>query len=445
MIAPPETRYARAGGGYVAYQTWGAGPVDLVTVGGAWTVDTLWEQPRVVQILERLGGFARNIWFDVRGSGASSRVAGAQAWTGLDVWIEDLNAVMTAAGSERAAVLGISEGAAPAVLYAATYPQRVSSLVLVNGVIRFLRAPDYPLGLPAEHLDRFLEAFEANWATEASTTLLAPSMADDPAWGRWLRRTQRLVFAPDDAAAGWRTVSATDVHHVMPSIQAPTLILHRRDNQHARVEHARHIAERIPGAAYRELEGADHMFFAGDTGQLLDEIEEFVTGAPPPVATNRVLVTVLFTDIVGSSQQAAGLGDERWRTVLDAHDAVVRSQLARFNGREVNTTGDGFVATFDAPARAIRCALELVAAVRPLGVEIRTGVHTGEVELRGDDIGGVSVNTAARVQSMARPSEVLVSRTVTDLVAGSGIAFVDRGEHELRGIPGRWTLFAASP
>jgi class 3 adenylate cyclase len=443
VTAAPETCYVRSGGGYVAYQVWGRGDVDLVACGGAWAVDLLWEHPRVVETLERLGGFARNIWFDVRGSGSSSRGGGERS-TGLDAWVEDLNAVSAATGSERMALVGISEGAAAASLYAATYPARVSALVLVNGLVRFLRAPDYPLGLPGEDIDRYLEAFESNWATMSQVGLLAPSMVDDVTWCDWWRRAQRLTFAPDDAAAGWRTVSATDVHHVLPSIQAATLVLHRRGNRHARLDHARHIADRIPNASYRELAGDDHMFFAGDTDQLLDEIEEFVTGARPPVRTNRVLVTVLFTDIVASSERAARLGDERWRTLLDAHDAVVRSQLARFSGREVNTTGDGFVATFDGPARAIRCAVEIVAALRPLGVDIRAGVHTGEVELRGDDIGGVSVNTAARVQSLAGPGEVLVSRTVTDLVAGSGIRFVDRGEQELRGIPGRWQLFAVT-
>jgi class 3 adenylate cyclase len=398
-----------------------------------------------VEVLERLGGFARNIWLDGRGCGASSRRTGDQPSPGLDVWIDDLNAVLAAAGSERTAILGISEGAAAAVLYAATYPERVSALVLVNSVVRFYRASDYPLGLAAEDAERFVQAFETNWATPTALALLAPSMVDDPAWCRWWRRAQRLTFAPNDAAARWRNVVGTDVHHVLPSIQAPTLVLHRRGNRHARVEHGRYVADRVPGATYRELDGDDHMFFAGGTGQLLDEIEEFVTGARPPVKTNRVLVTVLFTDIVRSSEQTTELGDERWRMLLDAHDAVVRTQLARFSGREVNTTGDGFVATFDGPARAIRCAVEIVAALRPLGIEVRAGAHTGEVELRGDDIGGVSVNTAARIQSLAQPGEVLVSQTVTDLVAGSGINFVGRGEHELRGILGTRALFAVAP
>jgi class 3 adenylate cyclase len=441
-VAPPGTRYARTADGYVAYQAWGEGSVDLICVGGGWTVETLWDHPRTAATLERLGRFARNIWFDGRGVGASSRRRRTHDATGLDGWIDDVRAVMAATGSERATLMAIGESSASVALFAATYPDRVSALVFVNGLVRFTRGPDYPAGLPPEDLERFQANFEANWASMRQIELLAPSMVDDPGWCRWWHKSQRLAFAPDDAAALWRTVVETDAHHVLPSIQAPTLVLYRRGSRHARPDHAHYLAEHIPGAVIRELEGDDHMFFAGDTDALVDEIEEFVTGVRPTATSNRVLVTVLFTDIVGSSTRAAELGDTRWRTLLDAHDAVVRSQLVRFNGREVNTTGDGFVVTFDGPARAIRCAVELVTALRAIDIDIRAGVHTGEVEVRGDDIGGVAVNTAARVQALAEPGEVLVSRTVTDLVAGSGIAFRDRGEHELRGIPGRWPLFA---
>ena len=444
MPAAPETRYARsADGAYVAYQVWGDGPVDLVTSGSAvmWPIDLLWDEPRVAEVLERLGTFSRTILFDCR-AGASSRRSSARTRSNLEVWVDDMAAVTAAVGSERAALLGFSEGGAGALLYAATYPERVSALVLVNSFARYMRAPDYPFGLSPENVERFTEAFEANWGTVAELRFIAPSMIDDPAWSRWFLRSQRLALAPDDAAAGWRMVTATDVHQVLSSIQPPTLVLHRRGDRHALVEHGRYLAEHIPGAAYRELPGDDHALFAGDTDALLDEIEEFLTGTRPAVRTNRVLATILFTDIVSSSEQVSNLGDERWRTTLDAHDAVVRNQLARFRGREVNTTGDGFVATFDGPARALRCAMEMISALRPLGIEIRVGVHTGEVELRGDDIGGVSVHTAARVMSLAQPGELLVSRTVTDLVAGSGIDFEDRGEHELKGIPGSWKLFA---
>jgi class 3 adenylate cyclase len=351
---------------------------------------------------------------------------------------------MAAAGTERPALLGIAEGGPGAMLYAASFPERVSALVLVNAFARFVRASDYPLGLPPELVGRYVEAIRSNWATTTHVELLAPSMVGDEAWSRWWLRAQRLGETREEVTARWRAIIETDVHHVLSSIQVPTLVVHRRGSRHVRVEHGRYLAEHIPGATYRELDGDDHIFYAGDADALLDEIEEFLTGVRPPATTNRVLATVLFTDIVGSSGQAAELGDERWRKLLDAHDAVVRSQLERFQGREVNTTGDGFVATFDGPARAIRCAGDLVAALRPLGVEIRAGLHTGEVELRGGDIGGIAVHTAARVQAVARPSEVLVSRTVVDLVAGSGIEFAHRGEHELKGVPGSWQLFAAT-
>lgn len=445
MTGPAEVGYARSDEAYVAYQVWGNGPIDLVTAGSSvtWPAELLWDEPGVAHALERLGAFARNIWIDGGGTGAGSRWSSGRKPASLDLWIDDLAAVMTEAHSDRAALLGIGEGGASAMLYAATFPERVSALVLVNTFARFVQAPDYPIGVNATDVEKFVRTVEANWATRRQIEVLAPSMLGDEAWCRWWLRSQRLTFAPDVAAAGWRTITATDVHHVLPSIQAPTLVLHRHGDRYATFEHSRYLAEHIPDATHKELEGDDHMIFAGDTDALLDEVEEFLTGVRPAAATDRVLVTILFTDIVASSEQAARLGDERWRQLLDAHDAVVRSQLARFRGREVNTTGDGFLATFDSPARAIRCAVEVAAALRRLGIEIRAGVHTGEVELRAADIGGVSVHLAARVLSVARPGEVLVSRTVTDLVAGSGITFEDRGEHELKGIPGRWPLFAA--
>ncbi len=441
MPGLPATQYARLGEAYIAYQVWGDGPLDLVAarplVG---PVDLLWEEPRVAHLLERLGGFARNVWFDSRGMGSSSPLAPGR-FSGPEVWMDDLGAVMAAVGSERAALLGVEEGGPGAMLYAATFPERVSALVLVNTFARFVRAPDYPVGLPPDLAERYTEAARTSWATMAQLEVLAPSMVNDEAWSRWWMRSQRLVASPEVGAAQWRTVLATNVHHVLGTIQAPTLVLHRRGNRHVRVEHGRYLAEHIPDAAYRELDGEDHFVLAGDTDALVDEIEEFLTGVRPPAKTNRVLATVLFTDIVDSSKHVNELGDKRWRTLLDAHDAVVRSQLERFGGREVNTTGDGFVATFDGPARAIRCAIELAAALRSLGVEIRAGLHTGEVEQRDQDIGGIAVHTAARVQNLAQPGEVLVSRTVVDLVAGSGLRFRDRGEHELKGIPGPWQLY----
>lgn len=445
MPEQPETRYARVGEAYVAYQVWGDGP-DLVAlhVGTSGCVDLVWEQPGGVGALERLGGFARNIWFDRRGEGSSSGLTAGTVSGGAEVWMDDTTAVIDAACTGKVALLGVAEAGVDAMLYAASFPDRVSALILVDTFARFVRAPDYPLGISPELVPRYVEAVEANWADVANLEQVAPTMIGDPRWVRWWLRAQRLTITPEGVAAMWRALIETNVHHVLPTIQVPTLVLHRRGDRHIRVEHGRYLAEHIPGATYRELDGDDHMFFAGDTDAMIDEIEEFLTGVRPPVMTDRVLATVLFTDIVASSERAADMGDTAWRRVLDAHDVVVRSQLERYRGREVNTTGDGFVATFDGPARAIRCAVDTVTALRPLGVEVRVGLHTGEVELRGHDIGGIAVHTAQRVQSKAEPGQILVSRTVTDLVAGSGIAFRDHGEHDLKGIPGVWRLFAVA-
>jgi class 3 adenylate cyclase len=441
---PPATHYAQLGDARIAYQVWGDGPLDLVWARSLWQpVDLLWDEPQVAHVLERLGGFARNICFDSQGMGSSSALA-PEMFSGPEVWLDDLGAVMAGAGSERAALLGVEDGGPGALLYAATFPERVSALVLVNTHARFVRAADYPVGMPSEVVDRYVEAIRADWATMAMAEVVAPSMVNDERWARWWLRSQRLAITPDAAASGWRTLTQTNVHHVLSSIQAPTLVLHRRGDRHVRVEHGRYLAEHIPDATYRELDGDDHLFFTGDSDAMVDEIEEFLTGVRPPVKTNRVLATVLFTDIVGSSERASELGDESWRTLLDAHDAVVRTQLERFGGREINTTGDGFVATFDGPARAVRCAVDVVAALRSLGIEIRAGLHTGEVELRDHDIGGIAVHTAARVQALAQPGQVVVSRTVVDLVAGSGLKFEDRGEHELKGVPGLWRLFSVT-
>jgi class 3 adenylate cyclase len=436
----PDTQYAPVGDERVAYQVWGSGPVDLIACRPFEApIDLLWQEPRVVRTLERLGSFARNIWFDARGSGSSSPAM----FMGPETWLDDVDAVMAAARSEQGAILGLQDGGTGALLYAATFPERVSALILVNSHARFVQADDYPMGMPADILERYCEVIRSEWATKAFIEFSAPSMVDDERWSQWWMRSQRLTTTPELGVAGWRRVIDTNVYHVLPSIQAPTLVLQRRGNRHVRVDHGRYLAEHIPNAVYRELDGDDHLFLAGDTDELIDEIEEFLTGVRPPATTDRVLATVLFTDIVGSSEMASKLGDERWRKLLDAHDAVVRSQLERFRGREINTTGDGFVATFDSPARAIRCATEITRTVQGLGMEVRAGLHTGEVELRGDDIGGISVHTAARVQARSRPGEVLVSRTVVDLVAGSGIDFEQRGEHELKGVPGAWQLFAA--
>ena len=444
MVEVPETRYAESTDGVqVAYQVWGEGSFDLVAGRDASVpVDMMWEEPKVRSFLERLGRFSRNIWSDGRGVGSSDAVTLIAPPT-LDGWMDDRAAVITAAGSERAVVLGMGEAGPPTIWYAATNPERVSALVLYNAFARFLRGPDYPCGLPPEQAERYLEAVRAAWSTMTQVEFVAPSMVSNEPWCRWFMRAARLSGSPNSAALFLQLVMETNVHHVLASIQIPTLVLHRRGNRHVRVEHGRYLAEHIPGAVYRELEGDDHVYFAGDTDGLADEIEEFLTGVRPVTLSDRVLATVLFTDIVGSSARAAELGDRAWRKLLDAHDAVVRTQLERFRGREVKTTGDGFLATFDGPARAIRCAIELTHSLRALGLDIRAGLHTGEVEVRGDDIGGIAVHTGAHITTLAGTGEVLVSSTVKDLVAGSGIEFDDRGEHDLKGVPGTWRLFAA--
>jgi class 3 adenylate cyclase len=447
LVEAPETRYAKtADGVHVAYQTWGDGPFDLVVVRDpTFPVDLMWEEPSVVAILERLGGFARNIWMDPRGAGSSDALT-LDALPNLDAWQDDLKAVMTAAGSSRAALAGFGAAGCATMFFAASFPERVSALILFNAYARFVRGGGYPSGLPPEMRDRYVDLVRRSWGTSATLDVLAPSMKDNERWCRWFLRSQRLGTSGADAGYFFETVMAdTNVLDVLGSIQAPTLVVHRRHNPHIRVEHGRYLAEHIPGCSYKELPGSDHVFCAGDADALVDAIEEFLTGVRPAPPTERILATVLFTDIVGSSRRASEIGDRAWRTLLDAHDAIVRAHLERYRGREVKTTGDGVLATFDAPARAIRCACAMREAITPLGLELRSGLHTGEIELRDDDVAGIGVVIGQRVSAVAGPNEVLVSRTLTDLVAGSGIDFEDRDEHALKGVPGTWRLFAVKP
>jgi class 3 adenylate cyclase len=351
--------------------------------------------------------------------------------------MDDVRAVLAAAGSERAAVLGMSEGGAMSALFAATYPDRTAALVLYGTFAEFRS------WVPTEeHLTHFLHAIAETWGTGQSLPHFVPSLADDRRFRSWWARYERRGASPGAAMDLMRMNSEIDVRHVLPTIRVPTLVLHRTGDVTVDVEAGRYQAAHIPGAKYVELAGIDHLPFAGDSEAVLQEIEGFLTGARPVPEPDRVLATVLFTDIVGSTELAARLGDRRWRDLLDAHHAAVRSELSRFRGREVKTAGDGFLATFDGPARAARCAVSITQVVRPLGLEVRAGVHTGEVELMGDDIGGIAVHTGARVAAEAGSGEVLVSSTVKDLVAGSGIEFDDRGAHTLKGVPGEWRLFA---
>jgi pimeloyl-ACP methyl ester carboxylesterase len=440
-IAPPKTRYARSGDAYIAYQVCGEGPFDVVLVPGfVSNVEHWWDIPVVPEIFERIASFARLILFDKRGTGLSDPVADVPT---LEQRMDDLRAVMDAAGSERSALWGVSEGGPASLLFAATYPQRTSALVLYGATPRFSRAPDYPWGLPPRVLERSLPAIEEQWGEGVLFETFAPSAAGDDEkralWGRF----QRAGASPSMARRMIQAFAAIDARHILPAVNVPTLVIHRSGDLIASIQGARYMAENIAGARLVELPGDDHLPWFGDSDALVDEMEEFLTGfrrAPEPA---RVLSTVMFTDIVGSTERAAELGDSRWHRVLERHDEISRAHVERFGGRVVKSTGDGVLATFDGPARAIRCATAVGAAVRQAGVDVRAGIHTGECELIGDDIGGMAVHIAARISALADSSEVLVSRTVKDLVVGSGIRFEDRGAHSLKGVPDEWALYRA--
>ena len=442
---PPETRYARNGDVSIAYQVVGEGPLDLVLVHG-WvqSFDPGWEIEAIKRFYRRLSSFSRLILFDKRGTGLSDRVPVDDLPT-LETRMDDVRAVMDAVGSERGALLGHSEGGAMAALFAATYPERTTALVMVGSFARGAWAPDYPLGTTDSARERKDEAISESWGVEFTRSILrqlGPSIADDEELVQAYARAAARGASPAAASALMEMSSMIDVRDVLPAIRVPTLVLHRADEFLAKT--SRDVSERIPGAKMVELRGQDHMPWLGDQDAVLDEIEEFLTGVRPHPALDRVLATVLFTDIVGSTQVAAELGDRRWNDLLERHNALVRSELGRFRGRELNTAGDGFLATFDGPARAISCAISIRDSARSLGLQIRFGLHTGELELAGSDIRGIAVHTGARVAGIAGSGEVLVSSTVRDLVAGSGLEFADRGTHELKGVPGEWRLYAVS-
>jgi pimeloyl-ACP methyl ester carboxylesterase len=440
----PETQYARSGGINIAYQVVGDGPFDLVYVPG-WVsnVEGSWEEPTQERFLRRLARFSRLILFDKRGTGMSDPVAESRLPT-LEERMDDVRAVMDAAGSERAAIFGFSEGGNMSALFAATYPERAIALVTFGIFAKRLRTADYPWAPTPEERRRDIELVEREWGREMDLDVLAPSAAADPEFKRRLLSYLRRSASPSAAAAILRMNSEIDIRGVLPAIHVPTLVLHRTDDIEAKVEEGRWIAGQIPGAKFVELPGADHLPWVGDQDALVDEVEEFLTGVRPIREADRVLATVLFTDIVGSTQSAAQLGDRRWRDLLGRHHTAVRRELVRWRGREVDSAGDGFLATFDGPARAIRCGLAVAADARTIGLDVRGGVHTGECELLGDKVAGIAVHTGARVAALANSGEILVSQTVKDLVSGSGIAFDERGEHELKGVPGRWRVYAAA-
>jgi pimeloyl-ACP methyl ester carboxylesterase len=444
-VTRPETRYARSGGVNIAYQVVGDGPRDLVYVPG-WVsnVDLMWDEPSYARFLERLASFSRLILFDKRGTGLSDPVAFGEPPT-LEQRMDDVRAVMDAVGSERAALLGHSEGGNMCVLFSATAPERTSALILVGCYAKRIRSEDYPWAPTWEDRSREIEETERTWVDTEVVKALAPSRADDPAFVSWTKRYFRGSASPRGAAELLRMNSMIDVRDVLPAIRVPALLVYRTGDVDVDVEEGRYIASRIPGARFVELPGADHFLWAGDADAILDEIEGFLTGVRRGPEPERVLATVLFTDIVGSTERAAELGDRAWRELLERHHAAVREELERWRGREVDTAGDGFLAVFDGPARAVRCAESVVHAVREVGLDVRAGVHTGEIELRGSGVAGIAVHIGARVAALGGPGEVLVSRTVVDLVAGSGLRFADRGEHQLKGIPDRWRVFALDP
>ena len=439
----PETRYARSGDVNIAYQVVGDAPRDLVLVPG-WVsnIEVFWEEPACARFLERLASFTRLILFDKRGTGLSDRVSDLP---NLETRMDDVRAVMDAVGSERAALLGYSEGGPMCALFAATHPLRTAALIMQGSYARRTWAPDYPWGPTPEALEEWMAACQRDWGGPVGLDQRWPSAAHDERVRQWWARLLRMGASPGANRALQQMNAEMDVRHVLPAIRVPTLILHSVGDRVFAAASGHFIAQRIPGAKFVELPGRDHLAWGEDADAIVDEIEEFLTGVRHGPEPDRVLATVLFTDIVGATERAAALGDRRWRDLLEQHHSLVRRELGRFRGREVDTTGDGFLATFDGPARAVRCARAVCDGVRPLGLEVRAGLHTGEVELLEDKVSGLAVHIGARVAAAAGPGEVLVSSTVKDLVAGSGLRFGDRGAKSLKGVPGQWHLFALEP
>jgi class 3 adenylate cyclase len=436
----PRTQYARAPDGVsIAFQVVGEGERDIVFVPQTFSaIEGLWEHPTVARFFERLGGLGRVILYDRRGTGMSDRTGGTAT---LEEQIDDVRTVMDAAGAQRADLIAIMEGGPMAMLYAATAPERVRSLTLYAAFARSTRSHDYPAAWTAEERAEAMRMMVENWGEGGFAARFAPSHAEDTGLREWLGRLQRMSLGPGEAAAAMELNGRLDVRHVLGSIRVPTLLLHRKDDAGINVSHSRYLAEHIPGARLVELDGVDTLPFLGDSAAVIGEVDEFLTGDRRPPEQDRVLATVLFTDIVGSTVRAAALGDEVWRDLLEEHDRIVRTCLTRNRGREIKSVGDGFLALFDGPARAVRAARSIVTDVTALGLEVRAGLHTGEVELVGDDVAGLAVHIAARVMAEAPAGRVYASSTVHDLVVGSGLRFEERGRRELRGVPGEWGLW----
>jgi pimeloyl-ACP methyl ester carboxylesterase len=434
-----ETRYAKSGELNIAYQVFGSGTVKIVLIPGwASNVENIWTLPAFEAFAAKLAQFSQVVLLDRRGTGLSDPVANPPT---LEERMDDVRAVIDAAGWERAVIWGISEGGPMAMLFAASYPQRVPALILYGTFARFSRADDYPHGYPAKVNEAWIGALQKTWGTGELSSYFAPSVAKDAATMRMLARLERLSMSPGTAHKLFTLVTQTDVRHVLPAIRVPTLILHRSGDTPVRVGHARYLAERIAGAKYVELPGQDHMPFVGDVDALLGEVREFLTGERAAPEADRILTTILFCDIADSTSRAAALGDHGWSKLLARFYALADEKLHHFRGRKLDTAGDGLFASFDGPARAVRCGSALVEAVRPLGVQLRVGVHTGECEVLGEKYSGIAVHLGARVASAADPGQVLVTSTVKDLVVGSGIGFEDLGSRTLKGVPQAWRLF----
>ncbi len=438
----PQTHYARCGDLSIAYQVTGDGPLDLIYVPG-WIshLEYAWEYPNYARVFERLSSFSRFIRFDKRGTGLSDREVGFPT---LEQRTDDVRAVMDAVGSERAALLGISEGGNLCVLFAATYPDRTEALVLYGCYARGLWAEDYPWGRTREEIDDEIARIARNWGGPFDLSDAAPSLVHDERTRDWCAAYWRYSASPKAAKSIWEWNMELDVRGILPTIHVPTLVLHRHGDRWVRFEEGTYLAEHIPGAKFVELSGEDHMIWAGDQEPILEETEEFLTGVRRGPDSERVLLTVLFTDIVGSTSKAAQLGDRRWKELLQQHDEALRRHLVLYEGNEVKTTGDGLLATFDGPTRAIRCAVEMRKQLATLGLEIRASLHTGECERRGKDLSGIAVHLASRILGEAGEGEIVVSGTVKELVIGSGLEFDERGVRTLKDVPGEWKLFSVA-
>ena len=437
----PQTHYAKSGDVHIAYQVIGKGPIDLVFVPGFVShVEASWQSTTRAKFFNRLASFSRLILFDKRGTGLSDR--SSQLFS-LEQRMDDVRAVMDAAGSQRAAIFGISEGGPMSILFAATYPERTSALIMYGAYAKRAWAEDYPFGWRDEDWVAFFDNVENHWGTTRGLDLniWAPSVAHDEHVWEDVAKYMRSAASPGAVRAVMQMNREIDVRHVLPSIRVPTLITHRIGDRNISIQQARYMAERIPGARLVELPGDDHMAWFGDIDDILSEVEEFLTGVRPKPEADRVLATILFTDIAGATERAAEMGDQKWSHLLARHHELIRGELNRFRGREIDTAGDGFFATFDGPARAIICAKAIQSELTKLGLTVRIGLHTGECEVMDEKVSGIAVHIGARVVNYAAPGEILVTSTVKDLVAGSGLSFADRGEYELKGVPGKWRLF----